>query len=979
VGSAKGKSASPAHRVRDFPVVALGASAGGLAAFEAFFSGMPAQLEPGLAIVIVQHLAPDHKSLLAELVRRYTRLKVSEVADGVAVAPNCAYVIPPGYDMVLRKGKFRLSRHTGEQGPRLPIDFFLRSLAEDRKDRAVAVILSGTGADGSLGLRAIKEEGGLILVQKPESAEFDGMPRSALATGLADHTLPPAEMPGVLLAFARSSVARRHGAAEQPERPEAALREIFALLRLRTGHDFSLYKPNTIDRRIERRMALQQVDGLEAYLSYLQRTPAEVESLFHELLINVTRFFRDPEVFAVVEETVVPKLLEGREPGSAVRIWVPGCSSGEEAYSLAILLAERMDSLQPGHAVQIFATDIDPRAIAAARSGIFPAAIAADIRPDRLARFFTPEAAGGYRVHKQIRDMVIFSEQDVAKDPPFSHLDLVSCRNLLIYLSSELQQKVLQIFHYALVPGGWLLLGNSESPGEASRTFSPVDAKAKLYQRLEGRATRGTPDAFASLLSAAAGLAKPSQPSIPARVKPPLRELAEREILQHSGLVGALVDARGDILYLHGRTGLYLEPTPGESGVSNILKMAREGSRAGLASALRRAASGREVTRCETMRIKTNSHYELVQVTVRPLASPAANSAPLFVVIWEATHEPVHDAPAPHAGRPDAPDDVSTLRRELRAKEEHLRTANEELQRSTEALQSSNEEMQSVNEELQSVNEELETSKEELQSVNEELSTVNAELQAKVTGLSRANNDMNNLLAGTGIDTVFVDHDLRILRFTPAASAIINLIQSDIGRPVAHIASNLVRYDRLVADTRHVLDTLVPKETEVQTADGKFYTLRIQPYRTLENVIEGAVISFIDITATVRVREDLRKANDLLRLAVVVRDTRDAVTVQDLEGVTIAWNPGAEALYGWAESEALGLPFRDRVPATSRKTEQARLRQVARGEIVPPYPAERSTKAGAVVPVRVTASALVDAEGKVYAVALTENLREGAA
>lgn len=868
----------PAAKEAAFPVVALGASAGGLAAFEAFFSGLASVPKPGVAFILIQHLVPDHKSLLGELIRRYTRLEVFDVVDGMAVSPNCAYIIPPGYDMALRRGRLRLTRHTEAQGRRLPIDFFLESLAKEHKDRAVAVILSGTGSDGTGGLRAIKAHGGLVIVQKPESAEFDGMPRSALGTGLADHEVPPAEMAEVLVDFARGLRGRKVGTKEPRPRHSAVLGEIFALLRSRTGHDFSLYKPSTINRRIERRMAVQQADGLEAYLRHLRRKPAEVEALFHELLINVTRFFRDADAFAQVEAMVIPELFDGRDPASPIRVWVPACSTGEEAYSLAILLAEKMETLEPGGVAQIFATDIDPRAIAAARQGIFPAGIADDIRADRLAKFFTRETGGGgYRINKRIRDMVIFSEHDVNRDPPFSRLDLISCRNLLIYLGAEIQQRLLPLFHYALNPGGWLFLGNSESPGEGSRLFSAVDAKVRLYRRSEGLGGRGVRDVLTSPPSAGIAVARITDPPVVARLKPPMRELIEREMLQHSGLTGALVDARGDILYLHGRTGLYLEPPEGESGVNNLLRMAREGSRAGLATALRRAHSPGITARCPGLRIKTNGHHELVDVTVRPLVPSAGRSEPLFVVIWEiAPERPVPEPPPRRGGKPVTADVVARLRRELLAKEEHLRSANEELQRSTEALQSSNEEMQSV---------------------NEELCTVNAELQAKVHSLSRANNDMNNLLAGTGIGTVFVDHELRILRFTPAASAIINLIQSDIGRPVAHIASNLLRYDRLVADTRQVLDTLQPRETEVQTAEGRFYTLRIQPYRTLENVIEGAVISFVDITAMVRAREELLKANDLLRLAVVASDPRDALVIQDLHGVTIAWNGGAETLY----------------------------------------------------------------------------------
>ena len=954
-----------------FPIVGLGASAGGLAAFEAFFAGMPADREPGMAFVLVQHLAPDHKSILADLIQRHTRMAVQEVTDGMVVQPNCAYIIPPGYDMALLHGSLQLLKSSAARGQRLPIDFFFRSLAQDQRERAIGIILSGTGTDGTLGLRAIKGENGLVLAQNPESSEFDGMPRSAIATGLVDYVMPPAEMPAKLIAYAAHLTGRPRLAAVPADLADHALKKIFILLRTQTGHDFSLYKPSTIHRRIERRMALHQIDRLESYVAFLDQNPDEVEALFRDLLINVTRFFRDPEAFAVLQKEIVPSLFEHRPPGTPLRLWVVGCSTGEEAYSLAILLAEHIEKLQRTTPVQLFATDIDRRAIAVARAGIYPASISADVSPARLARFFTLDADGTvYRISKSIRDMLVFSEQDVTKDPPFSRLDFISCRNLLIYLTPELQKRIIPLFHYALSPGGILFLGSSESVGESAHLFRPVNQKAKIYRRQDnGFAAPGS--AFPPSLPGDATLPRLTHLRPTAPAKTPVRELAERELLAHAALVGALVDERGDVLYLHGRTGLYLEPPTGEPAVSNILKMAREGLRPALATALRKAAKTSAAVHAPRVRVAGDGHSLDTDLTVRPVT--ADRGTPLFLVVLEQP-APVTDQPV--RARRGATTGLAALRRELQAKEEHLRSANEQLQSATEELQSSNEEMQSVNEELQSTNEELETSKEELQSVNEELSTVNAELQTKVLGLSQANNDMNNLLAGTGIGTVFVDHQLRIMRFTPAASTIINLIPTDLGRPVAHLVSNLTGYDRLVADTKEVLDTLVPKEIEVGTREGKFYTMRIQPYRTLENVIEGAVISFLDITAMVRTREELRKANELLRLAVVVRDAHDAVTVQDLDGRTRAWNPAAARMYGWTETEALQLAFRDRVPVDLQDEELAKLDQLARGEILPAYPSSRLTKDGRVLAIEVTATALIDEAGKVYAIATTEHPRK---
>jgi two-component system, chemotaxis family, CheB/CheR fusion protein len=947
-----------------------------LAAFEAFFAGMPPDREPGMAFVLVQHLAPDHKSILADLIQRRTRMAVHEVTDGMVVQPNCAYIIPPAHDMALLNGRLQLLEPSAARGHRMPIDFFFCSLAQDQHERAIGIILSGTGADGTHGVRAIKGENGLALAQNPESAEFDGMPRSAIATGLVDYVMPPAEIPAKLIAYTAHLTGRRPLDLAPPTETGNALRKIFIQLRTRTGHDFSLYKPSTIHRRIERRMALHQIDQLDDYVAYLSKSPEEVESLFRDLLINVTRFFRDPEAFALVEKQVMAGLFEERPSGSSLRVWVVGCSTGEEAYSLAILLTEHMETLKRSHPVQLFATDIDSRAIAAARAGIYPASISVDVSPERLARFFTLDPDGRvYRINKSIRDMLVFSEHDVIKDPPFSKLDLVSCRNLLIYLTPELQQKVMRLFHYALNPGGTLFLGTSESVGEAAGLFTTLDPKAKLYRRTENSLPTRRPTLLPPLFPNEPAPLRDTIHRPLAAAKTPVRELAERELLNHAGLVGALVNAQGDIFYLHGRAGLYLEPPSGEPGISNILKMAREGLRPALAAGLRKAVQGAEVVRTPGAPLTSGGHTITAHLTVRPVTGGKNTDPPLFLVILEEAAPPTA-APATRA-RGAQPSNLAALRQELQAKEEYLRGANDQLQNATEELQSSNEEMQSVNEELQSTNEELETSKEELQSVNEELNTVNAELQSKVLSLSRANNDMNNLLAGTNIGTVFVDHQLRIMRFTPAASSIINLILSDVGRPLSHLVSNLVGYDHLVADTKEVLDSLVPQEKEVEATDGKFYTLRIQPYRTLENVIEGAVISFIDITTMVKIREELRQANDLLRLAVVVRDAHDAITVQALDGRTLAWNPGAARMYGWTEAEALQMKVADRVPEPGRAGELAKLARLAGGEIVPAYPSARLTKDGATVEVEVTATTLINAEGQIYAIATTELCRPG--
>jgi len=980
-------SPSPSHPMNPFPIVGIGASAGGLGAFEAFFAGMPAEGDPGMAFVLVQHLAPDHESILTELIRRYTRMQVFEVEDGMVVQPNCAYIIPPGRDMAFLNGALQLLEPSAPRGQRLPIDFFFRSLAQDQRDRAIGIVLSGTGSDGTLGVLAIKGEGGMVMAQTPDSTEFDGMPRSALGTGMVDFELPPAEMAAQLIAYVSRAFGKAsfRPAAISTPRTENALKKIFILLRSQTSHDFSNYKPTTIHRRIERRMAVQQIDSLESYVKFMQQTPAEVEALFRDLLIGVTNFFRDTEAFQALEEQAIPKLFVDKPAGAVIRVWCPGCSTGEEAYSIAILLQERIEALHQSYSLQVFATDIDSRAVAVARAGIYPASIAVDLSKERLARFFVAEPDGSaYRIHKGIRDLLVFSEQNVIKDPPFSKLDLISCRNLLIYMGGDLQKKLIPLFHYSLNPGGLLFLGTSETVGEHANLFAVVDRTAKLYQRKED--FRGAPlvalGRFFPPMTAIHASLPQAAPRTVFHVKLPLRELTEQALLQKVTPAGALVNGQGDILYMHGRTGMYLELGSGEVGLPNILKMAREGLRRELATALHKAEQIKEPVHCPALRVKTNGHFTQVNLSIHPVAPGSARTeataleAALYLIVLEEAppNEVVSPGVSPETAIQSVDLDarITALSQELRAKEEYLQTANEQLETSNEELKSANEEMQSVNEELQSTNEELETSKEELQSVNEELATVNGELQTKVVDLSRANNDMNNLLAGTGIGTVFVDMRLRILRFTPTACTIINLISSDVGRPVGHLVSNLLGYDRLVVDAQSVLDTLIPKEVEVQTTDGKWFTMRIQPYRTLDNMIEGAVITFVDTTEAVHMRGALKEANDLLRLAVVVRDAHDAITVQDLEGRTLAWNPGATRLYGWSEVEALAMNVRDRIPEGLREGALATLAQLSRAEILAPYLTQRLAKDGSSVDVSIISTALLKEGGEMYAIATTE-------
>jgi two-component system CheB/CheR fusion protein len=983
----------PAAKVSVFPIVGIGASAGGLAAFKAFFDGMPAEQDPGMAFVLVQHLAPDHTSMLSELIRRYTHMQVFEVEDGMAVAVNCVYVIPPNHNMAIANGRLSLLPYSLPRGQRLPIDYFLNSLADDQHELAVGIVLSGTGSDGTQGVMAIHNAGGLVMAQCPGTNEFDGMPHSAIAAGVVDYELHPAKMAAQLIDYVTQDLASR--VLSEPaamNKNERALKKIFDMLRAQTGHNFSQYKRRTINRRIERRMAVRHTTSIDAYVECLQQTPDEVVELFRDLLIGVTNFFRDPEAFQVLEEQIIPQLFVGKSAGSSVRVWAAACSTGEEAYSLAILLFEHMERLKQDFAVQVFATDIDSRAIATARAGRYPTSIAADITPARLARFFSLEPGGlNYRINQAIRDLLVFSEHDLIKDPPFSRLDLMSCRNVMIYMNSDLQKRLISLFHYALLPSGKLFLGTAEGLGEPEHLFTALDRKAKLFQRKE--------DLLAPPRASINRFMVNSMPNDKTRVnltpqksgsKLPLREVMEQALLKQIAPASALVNAAGDILYLYGRTGMYLEPAAGEAGVQNILEMAREGLRPSLIHALRTTATSQNACYARNLKVKTNGHFTLVNLAVHPVSTTefssadepviASNLSSLLYLVTLKEAPPATQLPSlPEnaALAPDAQAQIERLMLELRNKDAYLLRTHEELESSYQELRSSNEEMQSTNEEMQSTNEELETSKEELQSVNEELSTVNVELQSKLSDLARLNSDMNNLLAGTGIATVFVDLQLRILRFTPAARYVIHLIETDSGRPVSHITSNLINYTTLDEDVRSVLNTLIPCEKEVQSLEGNWYLQRIRPYRTLNNVIEGAVITFMDITEIVITRAKLKDANNMLRLAVVVHDAQDAITVQNLSGQIIAWNPGATRLYGWSEEQALEMNVIERIPEKLQEGALETITRLSRADVLQPYLTQRLSQSGALLNVSITSTALLDKLGKVYAIATTERLVSG--
>jgi len=849
-----------------FPIVGIGASAGGLEALELFLKSVPAGI--GMAFVIVQHLDPTHKGMLAELLQRVTAMKVMQVKDRTRVQPDCVYVIPPNKDLSILHGVLYLLDPVAPRGLRLPIDAFFRSLAEDAEERSIGVILSGMGTDGTLGLKAIKGKAGVVFVQDPATAKFDGMPRSAVDAGLADVVAPVEALPGRIIAYLHHvPLMAKPGLAEE-DKGHSAFEKVVILLRSQTGHDFSLYKKNTIYRRIERRMGIHQIDRLTNYVRFLQENPQERELLFKELLIGITSFFRDPAAWEVLK-AVIRALLKDRPPGLALRVWVPACSTGEEAYSLAIIFKEALEQFKPArsHTLQIFATDLDRDGIEKARAAIFPANIAADVSPERLSRFFV-QVERGYQVAKPVRELVIFAPQNIAMDPPFTKLDLVSCRNLLIYLTPELQRKLLPLFHYSLNPGGVLFLGNAETIGEFTDHFALLDGKARLYRRRES-GSRPEPVEFPALFTLAR-----TGPLPPNALKPPanLQSQAEQLLLQRYSPAAVLVNDKGDILFISGRTGKYLELATGKTSL-NLFAMAREGLHYELNDAFRKALRQKGAVIRKNVKVGTNGGVQTVDLTVQAIAEPEALRGLVMIVFTEVATPTETKGSAKAKGAHPNSARIAALDRDHEQLRQELQTTRKEMQTSQEEAKSSNEEMQSMNEELQSTNEELTTSKEEMQSMNEELQTVNAELQAKVDTLSQLNNDMKNLIESTEIATVFLDPALRVRLFTAGSNRVFKLIPGDVGRPITDIASELA-YPELAGDAREVLRTLVAHEQPAATRDGRWLRVRIIPYRTLENTIDGVAITFMDITDSKTMEGKLRATQAGMEKHIAEQDVK---------------------------------------------------------------------------------------------------------
>ncbi len=843
-------------------VVAIGGSAGGLEAFERFFAGIPPNT--GMAFVVIQHLDPTHKALMAELLQRSTTMPVKEIEDGMSVEPDHIYVIAPNTDLSISDGRLHLSEPAQAHGQRLPIDSFFQSLAVERGDKSIAVIVSGMGTDGTLGLKAIKEVSGIVLVQSPDSAKFDGMPRSAIGTGQVDYVASIDDLPKELIAYVNHTPRMRDEISEGVDQRPSALQKILRLLTTRTGHDFSLYKKSTLYRRIEKRASLLQIDGISEYANYVEQSPEEMDALFRELLIGVTRFFRDPEAFEYLREEVIPDLVKNTAQAGSIRVWVPACSTGEEAYSLAILLRECLDRLRPDDRIkiQVFGTDIDEPAIETARKGRYPANIAADVSPERLGTFFT-KAENGYAVKKLIRESVVFSPQDLTADSPFTKMDMVSCRNLLIYFSPELQKKVLPVFHYALNPNGILFLGTAEGIGSLDELFSTIDGKWKVYRRKEAAAIRTR---LMEIPFRAPFVATPKFENLEKDAVADVKEALRRTLLERYAPPSVVVTADGNIVLISGRTGKYLEPAEGEANW-NISAMAREGLRLELPGAIHRSAKHKTVVLLKELNVKTNGDYQKVDVTVSPLVKPSGASV-LFVVTFDDVL-PCETAGAVvgASGEPDAR--FAGLEKDLAYTKERLQTTLEEMEATSEELRSANDELQSANEKLQSTNEELITSKEELQSLNEELVTLNTELQLKVDDVTALKNDIVNLMNGAQVATIFLDGELHIKRFTPAVVGTFNLRTIDVGRPITDITQNLL-YQTIEEDVHSVLDTLAIHERQVQSTDGRWFIMRIMPYRTLDNVIDGVVITFSDITKPKHLETALTQSGSLSRALNII-------------------------------------------------------------------------------------------------------------
>lgn len=916
--------AQPGTPKSAFPVVGIGASAGGLDAFKKFFSAMPA--DSGMAFVLVPHLDPSHRSLMAELLGRQTDMPVSEVDDGMAVEPNCVYIIPPNKDLKISEGTLYLQ--TPEEPRRLQtaIDFFLRSLAKDQQEQAIAIILSGTGSHGTLGVKEIKLAGGMVMVQAPDSADYDQMPRSAIATGLVDYVLPPEDMPNALVGYSQQPYIRSVRNPSSSDPASEGLYRILALLRAHVKCDFRSYRKSMLLRRIQRRMSLVHIAQVDEYLEYLRDQRDELQALYKDLLIGVTAFFREKEAFEVLKQRVIPEFVKRQEEEVPVRVWVPGCATGEEAYSIAILFLEEFETTKKPGKLQVFATDIDEQSLEIGRRGVYAESIAGDISRERLQRFFVKPDSDHYQVNKQLRDSVVFAPQNLISDAPFSRLDLISCRNVLIYLDPEVQQKVVALFHFALNKDGTLLLGPSESIGPHIDLFEPVSKKWRVYRRI-GPIRRELIE-IPVLASENRPVRRPQSELIPA---PTIRlaELTQSLLLKEYAPAAVLIDRKHEILYYFGPISQFLDLPTGEP-TKDLIAMARQGLRTSLRNAIHRAFHECQTVRDARVRVERNNAFFPCSITVRPITQPPEAAGLLLVAFQDRIDEPEQRAEHETAQEIESAV-IRQLEYELSTTREDLQSTIEEMESANEELKASNEEVMSMNEELQSTNEELETSKEELQSLNEELSTVNSQLQDKLDELDKARNDITNLLNSTAIATVFLDTELRVQRFTPSIGKLLSLVANDAGRPITDFSTKFQDED-LIPDARRVLDKLAPVDREVKTDEGRWFTRRILPYRTQDNRIDGVVITFHEITDRKRTEERIKNFSHELELEVQQRTSElalsarrmqaildtaaDAIITIDSQGIIETFNPAAERIFGFTAEEAIGSSVNIIMPAS---------------------------------------------------------------
>ena len=877
--------------------VGIGASAGGLDALEKFFTHLPP--DTGVAFIIVTHMDPSRPGMMPEILSRFTKMPVHEASDGMTVRADTVYIIPSDADLSIMNGTLFLNPPEKTRGVRMPIDSFFRSLADDQGRKAISLLLSGMGSDGTFGIRAIKEHLGTVMVQDPNTTTFKAMPESAIATGMVDFIAPAEALPDHLLKYAGTAVSAPGSGEALDEESEAALLRILMLIRTRTGHDFSGYKRNMIYRRIERRMNIHQLSRVTDYIRYLQQAPQEVANLHRDLLIGVTQFFREPDAWDALKQHLLSDLLPDRPEGTVLRVWVPGCSTGEEAFTLAIILRECLDS-DPKYStmqMQIYATDLDAEAIDKARLGRYSVNIGADVAPERLERFFVREE-DEYLIKKEIRDSMVFAVQNVISDPPFTRLDILCCRNLLIYFTADLQKRIIPIFHYALSTGGLLFLGSAESINGFVDIFQPLDTKWKIFSRRAVGQLQARPVEFPTR-SVPRHAPAPGEGARPEEI--PVPTLANQLLVDLFAPPTVLINPAGDIVYFHGKTPRYLEH-PGGKATLNIYVMAREEIRRELAPAVRAAHNEDREVQIRDIELTRGGRTEKLDLRVTPVHTPGGG-APLLMVAFQRVMPP---APAGGSTAPDGDPRCRELENELKISRSRLQATVEEMEASQEEMRSMNEEMQSTNEELQSTNEELITSKEELQSLNEELLTVNAELQKKIEEAAISQEDMRNLMNSTDIGIIFLDSDLRVRRFTPKATALVNLIPSDIGRPITDLVSHLVETD-IGPKAQNVLETLIPQEAPVESRDGGWYLMRVLPYRTAENRIDGVTITFLDVTRMKQLERSVVHARNYAEN--IVSTVREPLLVLDADLHIVSANPSFYQLFRVSREETVGKPL----------------------------------------------------------------------